>query len=100
MGVTYSTCDYCKETYYDGDGCCHEGRREDGNYCYRTWCSKDCAEADGATNWDDDEGYYCDCRYCRCEKFTDTQLLNYLLESSDMTRESITSDLRKSLGVE
>jgi hypothetical protein len=62
--------------------------------CYRRWCSDECAKEDGFKHeeWEDidgDEWESRSCKHCRREDFTDTQLLEYVIKNSTVSREKL-----------
>jgi hypothetical protein len=114
MGVDWYPCERCGNTFPDcGDYTTCYGKDEG---CMKEWCSDKCAEADGHVyakcdlDFDacrddaygkgdcDEDVEYCDgckhytpdsCKYCRCEDFSDDEVLKFALERLDMEREHI-----------
>lgn len=79
----HGICKWCGETYNPDSGECFHCDNED---CWSSWCCQECAKEDGLTNPGDGPTT---CSYCRLEKTTDTELLEYVLHHTGWTRESI-----------
>ena len=81
MSVDFYSCDCCGETFPD----C-------GFYitcdCGKKWCSHLCAEDDGY------DGEKDSCSFCRNEKFTDTQLLEYIMNVQHINRQVIIDSMK------
>ncbi len=87
MGVDFLTCDNCQRNFPDCGYYVHCNYEK----CGKTWCSDKCAAEDGRINSDEAadpyEGSHISCSYCRKQKATDEQLIEFLLEKTKLTRE-------------
>lgn len=98
MSVNYYVCKNCGNTFCDcGDYVSCE--------CGESWCSDSCAEEDGFVRKD----YECDCEddcnceeeyeetsscgYCRCEKFDEFQIIQYLLAKYNISEDDIIQEM-------
>lgn len=117
MSVDYYTCHHCEDTFPD---CGYYVRCQS---CGTKWCSDECAEEDGyipehcsihkdLKNRDLMEQYrdcYCDhidccdcgfyepdsCKYCRCEDYEDSFLLEKALEILGISRYDLINAINK-----
>lgn len=89
MGIDYYSCDYCGKSFPD---CC--------NYeycnCGKHWCSEHCAELAGlevnreleeCDDFSEEMNGYKTCQYCRKEDVEDYNLVDFLLNKLEITRE-------------
>lgn len=94
MGIDFYTCENCGRNFPDCTdyfGCFTCGAR---------FCSSECggSEIDDSEEDDNDEDNYekiTTCVLCRKEEATDTQLLHFLLEHFNLTREQVMEMYRK-----
>lgn len=119
MGVDYLSCKKCGTAFPDVIDYVHCENCYEVNNEYTHWCCEECAELDGykssyCTHYDRDEeectlideidcvkkaGYkdcasddFCtieSCGYCRKENYTEEQLLEFMFEHFNITREEI-----------
>lgn len=122
MGVTYLVCKYCGETYHE----CSDYIQCDGEHRdWTTWCSEECAKADGYENAQCKKGIeliyngratdecefldydgICDrecknfipesCKYCRHEDYEDDILLEFALGLLNKSREELVDNYNAS----
>lgn len=81
MGVEFFPCDHC------GESICDCGSYERCS-CGRKWCDEKCAKKAGYNSDDEDEEGGT-CSFCRMEQAEDYQLLGFLLEKYNLTREQV-----------
>jgi hypothetical protein len=87
MSVEFFPCARCGEVICDaGDYVSCDWKTAGGGYCPRAWCSHDCASGDGYYPDFDDPHYREGCGYCRAERATDPQLLDFLLGKAGWMR--------------
>lgn len=89
MGVEFFPCDSCGESICD----CGDYERCG---CGRKWCNEKCATKDGYDSDDENADEGGSCSFCRMEQAEDYQLLNYLLEKYNLTREQILGEWKVS----
>jgi len=91
MSVDFFPCDYC------GRSICDCGRYDYCNdNCGRCWCNQECAKGDGYEvdkNQEDDDGEYLkNCKFCRKQDAEAYELLEFLLEKYNLTREEVVKE--------
>lgn len=84
FSVDYYKCDCCGKVFSDWDDDCHFCD------CGKHYCSDECAEKCGFK-----EDLYSTCNFCRKEDFNDSQLLDYLLDKLDLSKEVLKSEMKK-----
>ena len=95
MSVDFHTCDSCGRTF-----CAYNGQSTYCNdNCGFRWCCGECADEDGyiETEIDSDGNREASCSYCRNEAFTDHELLNFLLDEHEISREELVEEYKKTL---
>ena len=92
MSVEYYSCKYCDETFSDCKGGYH------CELCGSVWCSRECAIEDGLCiteeSVDKDWGYGDSCGYCRKEKFTDHEVLLYLMDKHNINFAQVYKEMK------
>jgi hypothetical protein len=84
MGVDWYSCRNCGDTFPDCGP--HESCE-----CGEHWCCSSCAEEDGINYKYDEEDDYetISCNYCREEDFEDYELLYFLFEKHNTSRQKV-----------
>lgn len=89
MGVEFNACNKCGDTFYEGSSRCK-------SCCGLDWCSSECAKAEGFR--EEPKGFKqkgsiysqeTSCNFCRKEDFSDTELLNFLVNSHNSSRQEV-----------
>lgn len=92
MSVVYRKCNYCSEIYndYGGNYSC--------NLCGSTWCCRKCAIEDGLCITEESVLYGWgsgdSCSYCRKEKFTDHEVLLYLMNKHNINFAQVYKEMK------
>lgn len=85
MGVDFYICHYCQETFPDCGSYTHCGN------CYNHWCSDECAEKEGWILPEDSDDYEdSTCSFCRREAVEDYELLEYIIDNTNFSKEEWT----------
>ena len=98
MGVDFYTCARCGENIPD---CgyyvtCYSSHSTKRDWESRTWCSDRCASLDGFIRSEDDDEET-SCSYCRKEKATDSDLLEYALDRLQTSRKQLEKEYLKGI---
>ena len=92
MSVAYINCDYCGEIYSDCGG------YYSCELCGSTWCCRECAIEDGLCIIEESElyswGFGDSCSYCRKEKFTDHEVLLYLMNKHNINFAQVYKEMK------
>jgi hypothetical protein len=85
VSVEYLVCDECGSTFCDcGEYYCCEN-------CGRQFCCE-CGE-DASLEWDEQDGCFSSCKYCRNEAVDNNDMLRYLLNKYQTTREDVEKEI-------
>ena len=92
MSVEYYNCKHCSEIY------CDCGGYYSCELCGSTWCCRKCAIEDGLCITEESQLYGWgsgdSCSYCRKEKFTDHEVLLYLMNKHNINFAQIYKEMK------